>query len=354
MAGLVAAARARELGAEPLVLEKGDRAGGSMLLSSGVVWRYRSLEAFRAECPGGDPALQREIVERLDEAIEWLESLGAPVVEQETGNPRTVGKRFDPPGLTEALVRAAGQVDLGRGLVPGTETGLNEPWPVSDARHGFEGPLILATGGFPVRLARERGLLLRANRWSEGDGLDFARERGAGVSSDLDEFYGRAMPALETVAEQDFVRLTQLYGHYATVRSYDRSERFEGEPSWSETDLVQQIARWPEALAWYTVEQGDLEERVRERTVGEMIAEARKAGVRVEEGDGTISVLVRASVTQTLGGLRIDERARVAGTEDLYAAGADVGGISTGGYSSGLAAALVFGRIAAEDALSRA
>jgi succinate dehydrogenase/fumarate reductase flavoprotein subunit len=339
MAGLAAAARARELGAEPLVLEKGDRAGGSMLLSSGVVWRYRSLEAFRAECPGGDPALQREIVARLDEAIEWLESLGAPVVEQETGNPRTVGKRFDPPGVTEALMRVAGQVELGRSLVPGTDTG----------------PVVLATGGFPVRLARERRLLLRANRWSEGDGLDFARERGAGVSGDLDEFYGRAMPALESVAEQDFVRLTQLYGRYATVMSYDRSERFEGEPSWSETDLVQQIARWPEALAWYTVEESALKERVRERTVGEMIAEARQAGARVEEGAGTtISVLVRASVTQTLGGLRIDDRARVVGAEDLYAAGADVGGISTGGYSSGLAAALVFGRIAAEEALSRA
>ena len=36
----------------------------------------------------------------------------------------------------------------------------------------------------------------------------------------------------------------------------------------------------------------------------------------------------------------------------LHAAGADVGGISGGGYSSGLAAALVFGRIAAEEALS--
>ena len=37
--------------------------------------------------------------------------------------------------------------------------------------------------------------------------------------------------------------------------------------------------------------------------------------------------------------------------EGLYAAGADAGGISTGGYSSGLAAGLVFGRIAAEEAL---
>ena len=37
MAGLVAAAQARQLGAEAVVHEKGNRAGGSMLLSSGVV-----------------------------------------------------------------------------------------------------------------------------------------------------------------------------------------------------------------------------------------------------------------------------------------------------------------------------
>src|SRR5207342_3712896 len=89
MAGLAAAARARELGAEPVVVEKGDRAGGSMLLSSGVIWRHRTLDGFRAECPGGDPALQQVIMEQLDGAIEWLESLGAPVLEHETGNPRT-------------------------------------------------------------------------------------------------------------------------------------------------------------------------------------------------------------------------------------------------------------------------
>ena len=57
-------------------------------------------------------------------------------------------------------------------------------------------------------------------------------------------------------------------------------------------------------------------------------------------------------MTQTLGGIRIDERAQVVGVDGLYAAGADVGGISNGGWSSGLAAALVFGRIAAEEALS--
>src|SRR6266536_1288750 len=131
MAGLCAAARARELGLQPVVLEKGARAGGSMLLSSCVVWRYRSLEDFRRECPGGDPALQRAVVELLDQGLDWLRSLGAPVVWTETGNPRTVGLRFEPRGLLDALLRAAGEPLLLRPLA--------EP---------PDGTLVLATGGF--------------------------------------------------------------------------------------------------------------------------------------------------------------------------------------------------------------
>jgi fumarate reductase flavoprotein subunit len=331
MAGLVAAARARELGTDPIVLEKGDRPGGSMLLSSCVIWRHRDFNDFRAECPNGDEKLQRTIFEQLDEALDWLESLGAPVTARETGNPRTIGRRFAPRGLTTALAR---------------EVRLGEPFAATNA------PVILATGGFPARLAAETGLLLRANRWSTGDGLDIALARGAETAGDLDEFYGRAMPAVEQVAEDDYVRLTQLYGRYATVTSHDMAERFEGEPSWSETDLVQRIAEWPDGLAWYSVERDKLDERVRERTVREMIEAARQAGAPVEEDDGQVAVLVRASVTQTLGGLRIDDQARVVGAENLYAAGADVGGIASGGYSSGLAAALVFGRIAAETVVS--
>jgi succinate dehydrogenase/fumarate reductase flavoprotein subunit len=337
MAGLAAAARARELGAEPIVFEKGDRPGGSMLLSSCVIWRYRSLEAFQEECPAGDPALQQVIVDRLDEAIEWLESLGAPVAVHETGNARTVGKRFDPAGLTQTLVRV-----IGDDSVRLSERSLT---PLREAN-------ILSTGGFPVRLARERGLAVRSNPWSEGDGLDLAKDRGAETAGDLDEFYGRALPAGVHVHEQEFVRLSQLYGRFAEVTSEDGTQRFEGDPGWSETALVQAIARWPGGRAWYRVHENELGEPVRERTVGEMIDSAREAGATVREEPPFTSVLVQASVTQTLGGLRVDERARVVGADGLYAAGADAGGISGGGYSSGLAAALVFGRIAAEEALS--
>jgi succinate dehydrogenase/fumarate reductase flavoprotein subunit len=331
MAGLVAAARLRELGAAPVVYEKGLRAGGSMLLSSGFAWRYRSLDIHLEQSPGADRRLAAAIVEQFDDALDWLESLGVELLTRETGNPLTIGARFDPRQLVEVLAR---DVRLG-------ETTTE--------------PTILASGGFAVRLARERGLLLRANPWSEGDGLELAVDRGAATFGDMGEFYGRAMPATDRIPEEDFVRLTQLYGRYATVTSKDGAERFSAQPAWSETDLVQEIARWPGGVAWYTVGPSALDERVRDRTVREMIEAARDAGAPVREEHGRISVLVRAAVTHTIGGLRIDEQARVLDADDkplegLFAAGVDAGGWSTGGYASGLSAALVFGRIAAESA----
>jgi fumarate reductase flavoprotein subunit len=358
MGGLVAAARARELGARPLVLEKGSRPGGSMLLSSCVVWRYRTLDDFRAQCPGGDPALQRLIVERLDEALEWLESLGAPVVERTTGNPRTAGVRFDPRGLTDALARAAGEIRL--------ETPLEE----------LRGPTILATGGFAAALAERRGLLLRANPWSAGDGMRLARGRGAALAGDLDEFYGRNMPAPPArITEDRFVELAQLYGSHAVVVN-ERGEEFAPEPlSWSETDLVQATARQPGARAWYVVDSRALAVTIRGRTVEHMIAAAEAAGgtVRRAPSPGELGLPLPASekllnppftavhvtpgATHTIGGLRVDERARVvaedgAPIDGLWACGVDVGGVASGGYASGLAQALVLGRIAAEEARS--
>jgi succinate dehydrogenase/fumarate reductase flavoprotein subunit len=339
MAGLCAAARARELGATPVVLEKGTRAGGSMLLSSCVVWRFRTLREFQAECPGGDARLQATVQERLDEALEWLESLGAPVVERETANPRTHGFRFEPRGLTDALVRAAGDVRL------------NTPLP-----DRVQGPLILATGGFAVRLARERGLLMRSNPWSAGDGLAHAEALGAATVGPLDEFYGRAMPAPPArIREQDFVPLAQLYGRVARIVN-DRGEAFfDGPPSWSENDLVQAIARQPSGQAWFAVGR----EALADPDIVRRVEAARQAGGTVLDRGDHLDVHVAAAVTHTIGGVRIDERARVLDrggipVPGLYAAGADAGGISTGGYSSGLAAALVFGRIAAEEAVGPA
>ena len=178
--------------------------------------------------------------------------------------------------------------------------------------------------------------------------------RGAATAGDLDEFYGRAMPAPPArIAEQDFVRLSQLYGRFAEVvaETRRRALRRRARPGRRPTSSSRSHAGRAAAPGIASIEDR-LGERVRERTVGEIIDAARAAGAVVRDEPPLTSVLVQASVTQTLGGLQIDERARVVGAEGLYAAGADVGGISTGGYSSGLAAALVFGRIAAEEALS--
>jgi succinate dehydrogenase/fumarate reductase flavoprotein subunit len=344
MAGLAAAARARELGASPVVHEKGDRPGGSMLLSSCVIWRHRDWDDFRAECPDGDEALQRVLWERLDDGIEWLESLGAPVVEQDTGNPRTKGKRFDPRGLTDTLVRAAGDVCVYR-------------------HHETTDATILATGGFQgsqelvdSHISPAAPLRLRANPWSAGDGLRQGVERGGSTSVGMGEFYGRNMPDAE-FAEADFVPLAQLYGRFARVFNERGEEFFGGEMSWSENDLVQATARQPNARAWYLLDDAALAERVRGRPVSDMVA---SAPTQVDPSElpftvpaGTrVAVRVKPGITHTIGGLRIDERARVVGAEGLFAGGADAGGIAAGGYASGLAGALVFGRIAAESALA--
>ena len=260
MAGLSAAARARELGAAPVVYEKGTRPGGSMLLSSCVIWRFREWDEFRAECPAGDEPLQRVVWEQLDDGLAWLESLGAPVVEHDTGNPRTVGKRFDPRGLTETLVRLAGDVRLGRNRNGG-------------AGDSCDGRL----SGRPELVAEHihpgGALRLRANPWSSGDGLRLALDRGAELSAGLDEFYGRNMPDAP-FSESEFVPLAQLYGRYARVYNERGEEFFDGEVSWSENDLVQATAQQPEAQAWYVLDDVALEQPVRREKVADIVARA--------------------------------------------------------------------------------
>ena len=341
MAGLVAAAEGRRLGATPAVFEKLDRPGGSMRLSSGVIWRHRELDRFIAECPDGDTELQRLLFERLDADLRWLESLGAPVVARDTGNPLTTGVRFDPEGLTEALVAAAGG-------------GVRLSSPLRDTPGGA--PTVLATGGFAANRALVREhvtpeadhLVLRAAPGSTGDGLRLGLAAGGQLGGGLDQVYARAMPAPPArVAPADFVRLSQLYARLAEVTN-EHGERYET-ATWSEIDTAQWMARQPRARAWLRVARAALRERVRDRTVGEMVDAAEAAGAPVRREPEHVTVETVAGITTTLGGLRIDRAARAA--RGVFACGADAGGLATGGYASGLAAALVFGRIAARAAL---
>jgi fumarate reductase flavoprotein subunit len=278
-----------------------------------------------------------------------LRDLGAPVVREETGNPATVGKRFEPRGLVSALVRAGGRFAL-------------------DSADLDQEPTVLCTGGFaasPELVARfiepAAPLRLRANPWSAGDGLEHGLARGAALSRGLGEFYGRNMPDAGW-GESDFVGASQLYGRFARIFDEAGDEFFAAKDvSWSETNVVQATARRPRARAYYLLDDAALRARVRDRTVAEVVA-AAPPEARFEPGElpfpaprGTVAaVRVAAAITHTIGGLAVDERARVLRADDsavdgLWAAGVDAGGVAAGGYASGLAQALVLALAAAED-----
>ena len=105
----------------------------------------------------------------------------------------------------------------------------------------------------------------------------------------------------------------------------------------------QAIAKRPGGTAWFCVPA--------EYSDDPRVTALRAAGGTIVEEYGELCLHVAAAVTHTQGGLRVDENARVVGTEGLFAAGVDVGGIATGGYASGLAQALVLGLVAAESAV---
>jgi hypothetical protein len=163
--------------------------------------------------------------------------------------------------------------------------------------------------------------------------------------------------------ETQFVALSQLYARWARIFDDDGVEFFDRDSvSWSETNVVQATAARRNARAYYLLDEAALAERVRERTVAELVASAPAESI-VPLGDlpfarppeTVAAVRVIASITHTIGGIRVDDRARVLGEDGsplhgLWAAGVDAGGVSSGGYASGLAQALVLGLAAAEDA----
>ena len=164
--------------------------------------------------------------------------------------------------------------------------------------------------------------------------------------------------------ESGFVSLAQVYGRYARIFNERGEEFFDHTAvSWSELDLVQATAHQPGASGVVPARRaGPRRARsVRHRPRAGRPPRRRaptRSELPFEPPPGTVAaVRVAAAITHTIGGLRVDEQARVldeqhAPVDGLLAAGADVGGISTGGYASGLASALVLGRQAAETALS--
>ena len=347
MAGLVAAARARELGAAPVVLREGRPAG-----RLDAALERRDLAAPNARrLPRGVPGRRPGAAGAGSSRSSTTRSTGSSRLGIEP-----VRARDRQPAARSGAATTRARSPTCSSAPPAT-CGCEEP---------FREAQVLATGGFGARLARERGLLLRAAPWSEGDGLATASRRGAG----RDGGDGRVLRARAARARW---RRTSSCAHRSSTRATRSCSttraRDLGEAAWHESDIVQRFpagrrGTWstPRAASsrcgsgrWPTSSRPRARRAAtsgRRRSCRSRCPRRRSSSSRRSWRCGCY-----AGVTHTIGGLRIDDRARVldgdgAPVPDLYAAGADAGGIFTGGYGSGLAAALVYGRIAAETALA--
>jgi succinate dehydrogenase/fumarate reductase flavoprotein subunit len=309
MGGLSAGVAAAEAGADVIVLEKGDHAGGSLRLSAGLIWSYETVAEAQTAIPRGDPALQGLVVDRLDDCFAWLESLGVtvqdPPVELPTGDVVTAPTpgancgKVDPDEYVETML---GAIEDGGGTVhlaaPMTDL-VTDDGRVTGVRVGGDGgpnriaadAVVLATGGFQGSeelLQRHvtphvENLWLRANPWSTGDGLEAARAVGATTSAGLHTFYGHnlAAPPAE-VTPDTFLELTQYYGPFAVA--LDRAgERFTDE---SESDLehtlAQDTARHADGRAYYVFDKTLYEDEVFSMGhVGTIVERSAEAGAEV-------------------------------------------------------------------------
>jgi succinate dehydrogenase/fumarate reductase flavoprotein subunit len=402
IAGMTAAARAIGLGLEVVVVEKGDEVGGSAALSAGIVWTAPDVEVARRVAPEGEPALQRALVEGFDSAIERVRDAGVAVSERWTGQMGFGVAHHVDVGALLAHWRAA----LGDAVLTGTAVrGL-----VVDAGGAVRGAVLtrgdvevaaravlLATGGFQgdgelvgrlIGSGAER-MPVRSNPGSVGDGMRLGRAAGASLSRSLSSFYGHLIPdRLDRFDVADYLPLTQYHSNQSILVNV-HGRRFTDESRGDEV-TNQLVLREPEGRAVLICD-----ERVRrEHAVGppyphgqvvDRFAAAAEAGGRLVHAESAAELAARVSewgvdgaelrhtladavalreppfhalavapcITFTFGGLRVDVDGRVLGPDgawirNLYAAGADAGGLQGPGYVGGLALGLVFGPRVAE------
>lgn len=312
MAGLAAALSLTDRDVGVTVLEKGPRPGGSMYLSNGAVWTYPTFEVAREYTPTGNEELQRLVVERLPDALDWVgehyDGL-RDLPEQYAPEGGWQGNLIDPTTFTKHVVEHLRQrgnevrlrtpmTDLRvdpTGAVVGVEADAPDgEWLLFDAE-----AVLLATGGWQGNAALvERHLVddandvwLRSNPWSTGDGVIAAHAAGAKLTRGWGSFYGHNMaapPAMFDLAE--IADATQYYGA-AAVALDSNGQRFTDESeSDMENTLAQDTARRADGTAYYVVDQTLYESNQFGGHVGTQIDRAEDLGAPVVRADSLESL----------------------------------------------------------------
>jgi len=390
LAGLVAARAAMEAGADVVVLERGDEPGGATHDSAGWTWRYHDLASARTCAPHGDALVQAAVVDRLDDDLAWLEQQGVVLTARDTGRALTVGARIDPPQAIAALVAALDHdapdaLQLRRAVVgirlPDIRSFelLVEATGPSGAHDAIApGPehvdaVVFAGGGYAgdlLRIATEsraaehvtRDWVLRTTRGGDGASMDTALELGALRVPATGESLVRLVPAgLDPTTDRAaLVRMGELQVPGTSLHATIDGPPIEQLPhDWAGAHAAWAFARTcgrgtlhldRQALRTRTHAGGTVEDAVR------AAIDAGAAGGRL--GGGGAWLDVRAGITGTRCGLRVDgngrllrpstdRRARTGASTPIqgaFAAGIDAADPGMGGIGSGLALALVLGR----------
>lgn len=258
-------------------------------------------------------------------------------------------------------------------------------------------------------------LLLRSNPGSVGDGLRLARAAGSGGTMAMSTFYGHLLPfPVSRFETEDYLPYSQYYSG-STVMVNLRGERFADETKGDEL-LNQDVTFQPEARGILifdnhvrtteviqepfpglgsvdrfviAIEAGGtyaeaetLDELVRKIAAWgvdqeQLSATLKKYSETAGQGGGTAlgvpvsstarppitgpfyALMVQPSITFTFGGVRTNNTGEALDYNGrpipgLYAAGADIGGLSNYGYAGGLAPGYITGRWAGSSAAERA
>jgi len=235
MGGMVAAARATQLGARVTLVEKAPQLGGSAVLSGGYLWTAQSFELLREYNPLGDPDLGQVLIDDFDAAAEWVRGIGAWFSEPMEGNlGYGHGARFDVYDFVArcaAIVESAGGTIVRscrlRELIADEHRVTGAIVADRDAETKIQArAIVLATGGWQgnPRLRRKYlgpnadALRLRANTHSTGDALEAALAIGADTTARMDPFYGHLVAhPIERFEPRDYLRLSQIWCYYGVL-----------------------------------------------------------------------------------------------------------------------------------------
>jgi len=429
MAGLTAAAAASAQHANVVLVERGDQAGGSALYA-GFVWTAPSPEVMTQVNPRGDPALAAALLDGFGDGVAWIRSLGVdcrPAVnvlrfgrghQVDTGHYLSACEQRIKANGGEVLTRTRAESLI---VDDGTVRGAVCRRPDGSLRHVEARWTLLATGGFQGDTGlraqhihpQAADLQVRANLYSDGDGLRLGASAGAAVGQAGAGFYGHLMPAGVPLSDPSmFVDLALYYSEHALLFNAD-GERFvdetigdhitalalvsqpgargllvadaaayrdwitgsyvEGIPGIDKfalaarrgarcavADSVKDFDILPEEWGYPGAKIGAaLAALNRDLSAGTSPRPARSYDQALVAEPPFYVIEAAPAITFTFTGLLTDTAMRVRSAAGgvvpgLLAAGADVGGLYYQAYAGGLAPALVFGLAAARTALTAA